>query len=91
MLTCFEFKQSQKRLGGSNRFRITTNPLGRPADGGAIYIQPASHFTSGDPQIPRGGIADQSASPCDLKTFCRVGQFLVIDVKPTANGSDQRG
>jgi len=36
MLTGFEFKQSQNRIGGCNQVRVTTNPLGRPANGGTV-------------------------------------------------------
>ena len=48
MLNRFEFKQTLNRLGGCNQVRITTNPLGCLADGGTVYIQPASHNASGD-------------------------------------------
>ena len=71
MLTLLEFKQPQKRIGGCNQFRVTTNPLDLSADGRTVYIQLASNLTSGDRLVPCGGIADQSASTCDLKTFCR--------------------
>jgi hypothetical protein len=54
MLTRFEFKQTQNRLGGCNQVRITTNPLGRLADGGTVSIQPASHIASCDRQILNG-------------------------------------
>ena len=59
MLTRFEFKQTQNRLGGCNQVRITTNPLDRLADGGTVYIQPESHIASGDRHILSGNMADQ--------------------------------
>ena len=45
-------------------------------------IQPVGHFASGDRQIPVGNMADQSASPCDPRTFGRACQFLFVNFVP---------
>jgi len=87
----FEFEFSLYRFGGDRQFRVTAYPLGRPADGRAVYIKPAGHVASGDRQDLRGNIADQGASTCDLNAFSRPGQLLLFDAKITARSGDDRG
>jgi len=61
MLICFGF--SLYRLDGCRQFRVSTYPLGRPADGRAVYIKTAGHFVSGDRQDLRGNIAPTLQKP----------------------------
>ena len=88
MLTRFGFKQPQNCPGGCNQLRIIPNPLNGPDDGGAIHIQSTGHLAPADRQILGGNMPDPSASLGDLKTVCRAGQSLFVDVKIRADGGD---
>jgi hypothetical protein len=63
MVICLEFEFSLNRFGGCKQFRISAYPLGRPADGRAVYIKPADHFASGDQQVLRGHIVPTLQKP----------------------------
>ena len=91
MLITIEFEFSLYCFDGCRQFRVSTYPLGRTANGRAVYIKPAGHFAYGDRQILRGNKADQGASTCDCRMFFRAGQSFVLNVKTTVNGSVQRG
>ena len=62
MLICFEFGFSLYRFGGCRQFRVSAYPLGRPADGQAVYIKPAGKFVYGDQQHVHDNIAEQGVS-----------------------------
>jgi hypothetical protein len=46
MLISSKFEFYLYLFGGCRQFRVSAFLLGRPADGRAIYIKPAGHFSS---------------------------------------------